>query len=326
MEIKIDENSASQRIDKVIKRILNQAPYSFIYKMFRNKDIKVNGKKVDINYITKENDQVYIYIKEALLEQFAKQNEIRPVKANMDILYEDENLLIVNKPKGLLVHGDENEKRITLHNIFLNYLIAKKEYDPHNQTNFIPGPAHRLDRNTSGIVIFGKNLETLQELLELFRNKKNIEKSYLALLSGKVPNSGKIDFPLIKDSTKGQVKIGFIENGAKPALTEYKLVKKYGSYSLVSAKLITGRTHQLRVHFQAIKCPIVGDSKYGDFKINELFKKQFGLTSQFLHAATFEFKNITGKLAYMSNKKFEAPLPKKEQEILDFLSHKDIVK
>lgn len=320
MKITIDENSCNQRIDKVIKRTLNNAPLSFIYKMFRNKDVKVNGKKSDISYITKIGDEVDIYIKPALLEEFSKNEIVRPVKSNMDIIYEDSNILIVNKPKGLLVHGDETEKRITLHNIFLNYLIAKKEYDPNNTTKFIPGPAHRLDRNTSGIVVFGKNLETLQQLFILFQDKKDIEKTYLALVSGKLANKGKIEFPLIKDPIKGQVRIGFIENGAKRALTEYQIEQRYGNYSLVRAKLITGRTHQLRVHFQAIKAPIVGDSKYGDFAINAKFKQQFNLSSQFLHAASFQFKNISGKLSYLSNKKFEAELPKVEKDILSYLA------
>ncbi len=324
MNFKVDENSCNQRIDKVVKRVLNNAPLSFIYKMFRNKDVKVNGKRVKIDYITKIGDEVEIYIKQQLLDEFSKNEVIRPVKSNMDILYEDDNILIVNKPKGLLVHGDESEKRITLHNIFLNYLIAKGEYDPNNLTKFVPGPAHRLDRNTSGICVFGKNLETLQQLLLLFQDKKEIEKTYLLLVSGKLPSKGKIDFPLIKDPIKGQVKIGFVENGAKSALTEYEVEKRYGKYSLVRAKLITGRTHQLRVHFQAIKCPIVGDSKYGDFKVNDLFKEEFNLNSQFLHAATFEFKKLDGKLAYLSNKKFEAPLPKVEEDILKYLNKQDL--
>ncbi len=316
MNFTIDELNANQRIDKVIRRMLNDAPLSFIFKMFRQKDIKVNGKRVNISYITKLGDEVNVYIKEDLLKEFSSNKEVRPVKCDMDILYEDENLLIVNKPKGLLVHGDEGEKRITLHNMFLNYLIAKKEYDPNNVTKFVPGPAHRLDRNTSGIVIFGKNLITLQELLELFRVKTNIEKSYLALLVGQTPQEGKIDYPLLKDNDKGMVKVGRIEKGAKEALTTYKVEKKYGNFTLVRAKLVTGRTHQLRVHFQAIKHPIVGDAKYGDYKVNKEFEERFNLKSQFLHAATFEFKKIEGHLSYMSNKKFEAPLPKKELEIL----------
>jgi len=319
MEFIIDIDSANQRIDKVVKRTLNDAPLSFIYKMFRNKDVKVNGVRVKIDYMTKLDDKVSIYIKPALLEEFKSAKALRPVDSHMDILYEDDNLLIVNKPKGLLVHGDENEKRITLDNIFLNYLHQKGEYDPNNVTNFTPGPAHRLDRNTSGIVVFGKNLATMQLLLELFRTKEQIEKTYLALVSGKLPERGKIDFPLIKDSTKGKVKIGYVDSGAKPALTEYQVEKRYGRFSLVRAKLITGRTHQLRVHFQAIHCPIVGDAKYGDFEVNREFEEEFHLRSQFLHAATFEFKNIPGVLSYMSGKKFSAPLPDSENSILQAL-------
>ena len=320
MKFIIDENSANQRMDKIVKRILKEAPLSFIYKMFRNKDVKVDGKRVSIDYKPQLGQEVEIYIKEQLLEEFSKTQVVRPVKSNMDIIYEDDNLLIVNKPKGLLVHGDESEKRVTLTNIFLNYLIAKGEYDPNNPTNFVPGPAHRLDRNTSGIVVFGKNLETLRELLILFSDKKHIEKTYIALLVGVTPKEGEIDFPLFKDSSTGKVKIGYITSGAKSALTKYERIKAYSNYSLVRAKLITGRTHQLRVHFQAIRHPIVGDAKYGDFKVNEKFKSRFGLNSQFLHASTFEFKDIQGKLAYMSNKKFEAPLPKKEQDILSDLA------
>ncbi|MCI2069279.1 MAG: RluA family pseudouridine synthase [Bacilli bacterium] len=319
MEFTIDEMSANQRLDKVIKRTLDEAPLSFIYKMFRNKDVKVNGKKGTIDYITKAGDQISIYIKPALLEEFKKNKTLRPVNSHMDIIYEDNNLLIVNKPKGLLVHGDEDETRITLHNIFLNYLNAKGEWDPNNVTGFVPGPAHRLDRNTSGIVIFGKNEQTLQQLLTLFREKQEIAKTYLALLHGSVPKAGRIDFPLLKDPETGMVRVGHLDKGAKPALTEFEVVKRYGEYALVRAKLITGRTHQLRVHFQAIRCPIVGDAKYGDFQINKIFKERFGLSSQFLHAETFAFENVDGFLSYMSGKTFTAELPEKEQDIIKAL-------
>ena len=126
--------------------------------MFRQKDVKVNGKKANIDYILKEGDVVDSYLKEDLLNQFHKEALLRPVKADFPILYEDDNILVIDKPKGLLVHGDEGEKRITLQNMVLNYLKDKREWDPDSLTGFVPSPAHRLDRNTSGIVIFGKNL------------------------------------------------------------------------------------------------------------------------------------------------------------------------
>lgn len=321
MKFKITEQDANQRIDKFLKRILKEAPLSFIYKMFRQKDVKVNGKRAAIDYLVQEGDEIDIYLKKSLLEQFHKEASLRPVKADFPILFEDENILVINKPKGLLVHGDEGEKRITLQNMVLNYLKDKGEWDPSDLKSFIPSPAHRLDRNTSGIVIFGKNLATLQELLTLFRERDQIEKHYLLLVRGRTAERGQIDFALSKDAEKKMVKVTPIEKGGKPALTKYHRIKAYNEgFSLVEAELMTGRTHQLRVHFAAIGHPIVGDSKYGDFAVNETFEKMYSFHNQFLHASYFRFKEIPGYLSYLSGKEFNAPLPKKEKDILDSIA------
>lgn len=321
MKYIIDENTCNQRIDKFLKRMLKDAPISFIYKMFRQKDVKVNSKKVSIDYITKIGDEVDIYLKENLLNEFHKEALIRPVKANFPIIYEDSNILIIDKPKGLLVHGDESEKRITLQNMVLNYLKEKREWDPNSIDGFIPSPAHRLDRNTSGIIIFAKNLPSLQQLLLLFRERTQIDKKYTLLVRGETTNKGEINFPLLKDSNTKLVKVVPESKGGKKATTLYKRIKNYQfGYSLVEAELLTGRTHQLRVHFAYISHPIVGDSKYGDFKVNELFEKMYGLKSQFLHASSFKFKEIDGKLSYLSNKEFVSPLPEKLNDILKSIS------
>ena len=317
----ITNKDCNQRIDKFLKRMLKDAPVSFLYKMFRQKDVKVNGKKATIDYILKEGDIVDIYLKEDLLNQFHKEALLRPVKADFPILYEDDNILVIDKPKGLLVHGDEGEKRITLQNMVLNYLKDKREWDPDSLTGFIPSPAHRLDRNTSGIVIFGKNLPALQELLTLFRERTQIEKKYTLLVRGTTSERGEINYPLIKDSNKKMVKVGTIQKGAKPALTRFHRIKSYTcGFSLVEAELLTGRTHQLRVHFAAIGHPIVGDSKYGDFKVNENFEKLYGLKNQFLHASYFKFDKIDGVLSYLSGKEFTSSLPEKEQKILSSIA------
>ena len=317
----ITNKDCNQRIDKFLKRMLKDAPVSFLYKMFRQKDVKVNGKKANIDYILKEGDVVDIYLKEDLLNQFHKEALLRPVKADFPILYEDDNILVIDKPKGLLVHGDEGEKRITLQNMVLNYLKDKREWDPDSLTGFIPSPAHRLDRNTSGIVIFGKNLPALQELLTLFRERTQIEKRYTLLVRGTTSERGEINYPLIKDSNKKMVKVGTIQKGAKPALTRFHRIKSYTcGFSLVEAALLTGRTHQLRVHFAAIGHPIVGDSKYGDFKVNENFEKLYGLKNQFLHASYFKFDKIDGVLSYLSGKEFNSSLPEKEQKILSSIA------
>lgn len=321
MEFIIDDTSKNQRIDKFLKRVLPDAPVSFIYKMFRQKDVKVNNKKVDISYILQENDNVFIYIKDDLLKQFKKEKLLRPVKADFEIIYEDENILVINKPKGLLVHGDKDEKRITLQNMVLNYLSKKGEFDINAEQSFVPSPAHRLDRNTSGIVIFGKNLPTLQQLLQLFRERTQIEKKYTLLVRGITDKEGLIDLPLIKDSKTQLVKVGSIKNGAKEAKTKYKRLKSYScGYSLVEAELLTGRTHQLRVHFAYISHPIVGDAKYGDFKINKDFEDAYKYKNQFLHASYFRFNQLSGRLSYLSNKEFVCDLSVKEKEILDSLA------
>ena len=321
MSYTITNKDCNQRIDKFLKRMLKDAPVSFLYKMFRQKDVKVNGKKANIDYILKEGDVVDIYLKEDLLNQFHKEALLRPVKADFPILYEDDNILVIDKPKGLLVHGDEGEKRITLQNMVLNYLKDKREWDPDSLTGFIPSPAHRLDRNTSGIVIFGKNLPALQELLTLFRERTQIEKRYTLLVRGTTSERGEINYPLIKDSNKKMVKVGTIQKGAKPALTRFHRIKSYTcGFSLVEAELLTGRTHQLRVHFAAIGHPIVGDSKYGDFKVNENFEKLYGLKNQFLHASYFKFDKIDGVLSYLSGKEFNSSLPEKEQKILSSIA------
>ena len=315
----INKNECNQRVDKYVKKYLNNAPLSFIYKIFRKKDIKINGHWVKENYIIKEGDVISIYISDAQIEEFNKVKEIEKIPLKHPIVYEDDDIIIINKPRGLLVHGDISEKRITLTNEVLNYLYSKGEYNPNSSNGFTPAPAHRLDRNTSGLVIFAKNLESLQELEELFLTKENITKTYKALVVGHLKDTLSLDYPLLKDEKTGLVKVASMKDGAKSALTIVSPVKYFNGYTLVDANLITGRTHQIRVHLSYAGYPIVGDSKYGDFKLNKAFKEKYKFVDQFLHAETIEFKKIGGKLSYLSNKKFKAELPKKELEILKLL-------
>lgn len=320
-EIAITKDKANQRIDKFVRRYLNDAPLSFIYKLFRKKDVKINNHWVKENYILQENDVLKIFVTDAQLEEFNKPKKIEDLKLNFDIIYEDKNILIVNKPKGLLVHGDESEKRITLMNMVLSYLYKKGEYQ-NDRTGFIPSPCHRLDRNTSGLVVFAKNVISSQIIMELFKDHTNIFKSYYALVVGEINESGKIDAPLLKDEKTGFVKVQSVFNGAKKAVTLYKRLETVKNYSLVEATLITGRTHQLRVHFSYINHPIIGDQKYGDFNTNKKFDSRFNYHYQFLHAHALEFKNVPGELSYLSGMKFEAPLFEKDKEILKSLGFK----
>ena len=315
----ISNKDANQRVDKYVKKCLSNAPLSFIYRLFRKKDIKINSHWVKENYIIQEGDVISIYLTDEQFAEFNKPKEITKLPLSHPIIFEDENILIINKPRGLLVHGDNSEKRITLTNEVLSYLYSKGEYDPKNNSGFTPAPAHRLDRNTSGLVVYAKTLPVLQELEDLFKDKKEIEKHYLALVVGELFNDLEIDYPLKKDPNSGLVKVTSIKDGGKTALTYVHPKKHYSGFTLVDVDLITGRTHQIRVHLSATKYPVVGDAKYGDFKTNKEFKDLYKFENQFLHAYSLKFKKLSGPLSYLSNKEFVAPLPSKEEEILSKL-------
>lgn len=319
-EILINKQNENQRVDKFVRKYLNEAPLSFIYHLFRKKDVKVNGHWVKQDYILTSGEILTLYVSDEQLSSFIKTKEIKKSDLKYPIVYEDDNILIINKPRGLLVHGDKSEKRLTLTNEVLNYLYFKGEYDPKSSNGFIPAPAHRLDRNTSGLVVFGKNLPSLQLLEQLFKEKNEIIKTYQALVVGTINQPLEIDKPLLKDSTSGLVKVGKIKDGALPAFSKVTPIKQYNGYTLVNVVIFTGRTHQIRVHLASVSHPIVGDGKYGDFQINREFKNEFGFENQFLHAYSLEFKNISGILSYLSNKKFKVDLPKIEKDILNKLS------
>ena len=318
-EIVINELNQGQRADKFVRKYLNEAPLSFIYKLFRIKDVKINGKRIDASYILKCGDVMRIYVTDAQLEEFNKPKAILPIDSSLDIIYEDENILIVNKPSSLLVHGDQSEKRRTLSNMVLNYLCSKGEYNPSSSVGFTPAPCHRLDRNTSGLVIFAKNLESLQYVEELFKDKALIKKEYLALVAGRVTADGKVDAPLLKNEDTKTVKVCPESKGGKKALTLYQVNTVFNDCTLLNVQIITGRTHQIRVHCTNIKHPILGDAKYGDFNINRRFEKKFNYKNQFLHAHKITFLELEGKLSYLSNKTFVAKLNKKESDIISTL-------
>lgn len=220
------------------------------------------------------------------------------------IIYEDDNLLILNKPRGVLVQSDGSD--------FPSLdILLKEEY-----MSLHIGPAHRLDRDTSGLVIFGKNEASLKELSNLFVNKDQIEKHYITLVAGHLDKEGEINAPIRKNFQQRKMVVAPLKSGAKEAITHFKVIKEFNDYSLLDVNLITGRTHQIRVHMSYIRHHVVGDSKYGDFKVNNYFKKEFGFQGQFLHAQKIEFKAIKGMLSYLSSKNFEAEIPPELEEIL----------
>lgn len=311
-KILITNKESNQRVDKFVKKYLNLAPLSFIYKLFRKKDVKINGHWVKENYILKEGEELTIFISDSQVEEFNKEREIEKVNLTHEIVFEDENIIIINKPRGLLVHGDEGEKKFTLTNEVINYLYFKGEYSP-SEKGFTPAPAHRLDRNTSGLVVFAKNLVSLQELEELFKDKEEIKKEYQALVVGHLAGKQTIDAPLLKDTKTGLVRISKLGKSAVTIVTPIKFIK---DYTLANVTILTGRTHQIRVHLASINHPVVGDSKYGDFKVNKQVKELYGFENQFLHAYKLSFGKLKGHLSYLSGRSFECSLSKEENKLL----------
>ena len=309
----VSDSESGQTLEKYIRKVLKDAPLSFIYKLFRKKDVKVNGHWQKEKYVISEGEEVSVYITDSQLEDFIKKNkEHELVNISSWIVYEDKNILIINKPRGVIVQKDDGDS-IPLDEMVISYLINKGEYDPIKDLGYTPAPSHRLDRNTAGLVVFGKNISTLRYLSKIMQDKTLIEKKYLALVVGEVDGEGEINSSLEKNSKTGRVRVS--ENG-KPALTKYKSVKVLDGFSLLEVTLLTGRTHQIRVHLSSINHPVVGDSKYGDYQVNKEIESKYGFKNQFLVSYMLKFNKLDEPLKYLSGKSFKIDLPKEMNDLL----------
>ena len=319
----VSNAESGQTLEKYVRKVLKVAPLSFIYKTFRKKDIKVNGHWEKEKYIVKENDEIAIYITETQLKEFETKLELTANdQISPWIIYEDKNLLLINKPRGILVQQDDKGIEKALDQMVVEYLMSKGEYNPNKDKGFKPGPAHRLDRNTSGIVMFGKNHDTLAYLFELLKDHELIGKHYVSLVCGDVESDGVVEAPLRKNFDLHKVVVAKLKDGAKPAKTIYHVMKKYNGYTLLDLTLVTGRTHQIRVHMSYIRHHVVGDTKYGDFKVNNEFAKLYGFKDQFLHASELHFGKLKKPLEYLSSTSFEAEMPEEFKNILNELEEK----
>lgn len=220
------------------------------------------------------------------------------------IIYEDQNVLIINKPRGLLLQQDGDESHESLDRIVGDYL------------KMIAMPVHRLDKDTSGLCVFAKNKETADEMGKVFNDHSQIEKHYITLVAGQVEEDGVVDAPLRKSFERKKMVVAPLKSGAKTAITRYHILEKYKDYTLLDVRLLTGRTHQIRAHMSYIRHHVVGDIKYGDYKVNNIFKREFGFENQFLHANSLKFLSLKGPLNYLNNKEFSVDLPPELQEIL----------
>ena len=303
-ELTIGKNDAGQRLDRFVSKSLPLLPPALLQKYIRIKRIKVNGVRAQRDQRLQTGDVLQLYINDEFFDQPKEDNLFLSLwKPSLDIVYEDENLMLLNKRPGLVVHADETEKVNTLINHIQAYLYQKREWNPRWENAFTPALCNRIDRNTGGIVIAAKNAEALRILNEKIRDRE-IEKFYLCAVSGKPrPASGRLENYLFKDAKKNQV---FIkdkpEPGCKTAVTEYRVLCSKGQLSLVECRLLTGRTHQIRAQMAHAGWPLLGDGKYG----RERFNKDFGENGQALYSyrLRFEFPTDAGILEYLRGKEF----------------------
>jgi len=291
-EITINSRDKGQRIDKYLSKYFSELPTSFLYKMFRKKNIKLNSKKIEGNEILQEKDLIEVFFKDETFNKFKNgegaplYNSTRDIELN--VVYEDKNMMVVNKEDNLSVHSNEDEEENTLIDIVTKYLHDKndEEYLKSKETGFMPALCNRLDRNTKGIVLIGKNYITTKTINEMIKNRE-IEKYYIAVVSGKLPEyEEKTLRGFIMKNTKTNTSV-IIEReieGSKYAETRYKVLKSHDDYSILEINLITGRGHQIRAHMKSIGHPIIGDSKYGENAVNRLFKRNYNVKTQLLYA------------------------------------------
>ena len=313
----VNQKESGQTLEKYVKKVLSIAPLSFIYKLFRKKDVRINNHWEKEHTKIHQGDLVTIYVTDSQYEEFSQTKEIEANDKIKDlVVYEDNNILIVNKPRGILVQKDKTNVE-ALDDMVLSYLAYKGEYSSNSIST--PGPAHRLDRNTCGLVIFGKNTATLQYLFKIISERNDISKHYITLVKGCVDKDGFVDVPLKKNESTSLVFPTSVEDGGKPARTNYRVIKSSNEYSLLDVTLETGRTHQIRVHMAYINHPVIGDNKYGDFDLNHLIEKEYGFKNQFLIANRIDFGDLKEPLTNLKKRHIEVDMPLEFKELLDKL-------
>ena len=315
-EIVIEKNEAGQRLDKFLAKYMNEASKSFFYKMMRKKNITLNGKKCEGNEKLAEGDVVKLFLAEDTIEKFSSVQVQEVKKVDLDILYEDDEIILVNKPAGMLSQKAK-ETDESLVEYLIDYLLGSGKLTESGLRAFRPSVCNRLDRNTSGIVAAGKSLAGLQMLSGVFKDR-SIHKYYQCLVSGEIRDVKTVDGWLLKDEKKNQVRIlteaeakRFGGRGGdeepKRIQTKYEPIATDGRFTLLRVTLLTGRSHQIRDHLASLGHPIVGDSKYGG--VSKVSSSGRTVKYQLLHSYRLEFPKLAEPFAYLSGRVFEAPMP-----------------
>ena len=314
--VTIGQNEAGQRLDKFLNKYMKEAGVSFFYKMMRKKNIVLNGKKCDGSEKLAEGDEIKLFLADETIEKFSEVKVQKVKKTKLHIIYEDEHVVLINKPSGMLSQKAKEQDE-SLVEYLIDYLLGSGKLTESGLRAFRPSVCNRLDRNTSGIVAAGKSLAGLQMLSGVFKDR-SIHKYYQCLVSGEIRDVKTVDGWLLKDEKKNQVRIltdveakRFEGKGGdeepKRIRTKYEPIATDGRFTLLRVTLLTGRSHQIRAHLASLGHPIVGDFKYGGVsKVNPSGRT---VKYQLLHSYRLEFPKLAEPFAYLSMKVFEAPLP-----------------
>lgn len=298
----IDKNDAGQRLDKFIAKAVPKLPGTLMQKYIRLKRIKVNKKRAERDMRLALGDLVELYINDEFFETASTDELFRTLEPKLNIIYEDEHIILLDKRPGISVHEDEKSADTLIDHIKA-YLFKSKKWDPDAENSFVPALCNRIDRNTGGIVIAAKTAAALRIMNQKIKDRE-ITKKYLCIVSGILsPKNGRLDSYLWKDAKKNIVYVRKTPGkGAKSAATIYKTIKTKGELSLVECELITGRTHQIRAQMADAGHPLLGDGKYGDYALNKKYNRQY--QALYSYKLTFDFKTPSDELDYLNGKTF----------------------
>lgn len=303
-ELVVKKNDANQRLDKFLLKKFKTMPKKMAYMYIRKKCVKVNGKKATPEVMLKENDLLTFYIKDEFFDNIQEENyEFLKAPKNLKIIYEDENIILLDKKPGVIVHQDKSYHFDCLLLRLHHYLYDNGEYNPKEENCFAPALVNRIDRNTGGIVIGAKNAESLRILNQKMKDRE-LHKFYLCLLINKPKKDNAIlsDYLIKNEKTNKVTVLRNEKQGAKKILTKYSVLETNNNLTLCEVELLTGRTHQIRSHMSSIGCPILGDNKYGNKKLNQ----KYSLSKQCLYSykLAFDFTTDSGILSYLDKKDF----------------------